>query len=131
MNVGLKKYNINDYYFAEIKNKETDITKQEIYTTILLKKGDTYIDLQFPFKTFTEENQDVKKQMVITWIYPIIGLLIQTRFKLSGSCDFSPIQMLSFFYKNKNALLYQAVYLHSIQYDVFERNELKKDRRLS
>ncbi len=131
MNVGLKKYNINDYYFAEIKNKEADVTKQELYTTILLKKGDTYVDLQFPFKTFTEENQDVKKQMVITWIYPIIGFLIQTRFKISDSCDFSPIQMLSFFYKNKNALLYQAVYLHSIQYDVFERNELKKDRRLS
>ena len=44
MNVGLKKYNINDYYFAEIKNKNADFTKQEIYTTILLKKGDTYVD---------------------------------------------------------------------------------------
>ena len=68
--------------------------------------------------------------MIITWIYPIIGFLIQTTFNLSKSSDFSPIQMLSFFYKNKNALLYQAVYLHSIQYDVFEENELKKDRRL-
>ena len=41
-----KSYPIQDFYYAEIK--KTSSPKKEMYTTLLLKKGNEYIDLFYP-----------------------------------------------------------------------------------
>ena len=124
----LHKYNASDYFYAEIHHisaayekycKEVGIPllfhSRDIYHTLLLKKGDTYIDLKNPYRNislYREDNQH--DYYVISWKYALTQYLndlgVDYKEKLS------PLRAINYVYQNSNFFVENSAYLGSKNY---------------
>ena len=108
----LRKYNASDYFYAEIHHisaayekycEEAGISllfhSKDIYHTLLLKKGENYIDLKNPYRKISmcrEDNQ--QDYYVISWKYSLTEYLndlgVDYKEKLS------PLRAINYVYQN-------------------------------
>ncbi len=122
----LNKYNTNDYLYAEIHHISAAYEKncaeagisllfhhKNSYHTLLLKKGNTFVDLKNPNRPISLYREDnTHDYYVISWKYPLTAYL--NDLGINYKEKITPLRALNYVYQNSNFFVENSEYLSSL-----------------